>query len=142
MVQARSARGRKAAVEPEVERISMRFHYDLVRDLDTRIRRYAVQQTVEDQRGLHVFLRKLIGAIKKPGADVFMDAPAGAWHWLIRHAVHFAPDFCRSAVVQLSDHEDRPQRDAEGREKAENDAELKRAADELRAREASEGVTN
>lgn len=139
MVQARSAKGRKIEAPDDPERIPMEFGYALVRDLDTRIRKYAVRQSTDTQRGLHVFLRKLIGALKKPGHPVFMDAPASAWHWLIRHAVHFAPDFCREVVVQLSAHEDQPERERARREQAENDAALKQAADEFRAREAAEG---
>lgn len=137
MVQARSAKGRKSHAQEEPERIAMRFEFPLVGDLDTRIKRYAVRQPIDAQRGLHVFLRKLIGAIKRPGHPVFMDAPAGAWHWLIKHAVYFAPEFCREVVVQLSAHEEHPERDRARREQAENDAELKKAADELRAREAA-----
>lgn len=132
MGQARSANQR------EPERVKLRFQFDLVRDLPTDIARYAVLQSLDAQRGLAQFSSKLKAGLSKPGLDVEMDAPASAWNWLIGHAIHFSPDFCNAVIVQISDHEDRHERRRARLEQAENNAALKQAADELRAREAEE----
>lgn len=140
MVRARSAKGRQKAPEP-VRLIELEFNRDDLQEFVTNLRAHGLTVTDPEERHfLGTAYEKLRQALAVPGDLVRCEARAKSWRGMALASLSFKGGrIGQSLLRHVYLAERRLDLARARREQAENDAALKQAADELRAREAAEG---